>query len=203
SLTIEFAPGIFRNRTIRVAPFKFGGPEKVGVHRIKEGLVLDAKQPAKEWQMAPRTSLLPLGGAEEDPESGGDLVQVLADRDWLYVRVTLNDPTGKVKLPAPDPCAEGSRLVLGDEHVRVVLINGNTTRAYAVSPGSLTYYTCNQKEDSTRDWRAVVGKCKEGWCIQFALPQKLGADLDKLQINVTHRRRIYETKTGRKFVDLE
>ncbi len=202
-LTIEFAPGKFRNRTIQVAPFKIAGPEKVRLRRVNEGLVLDAREPAKAWQTAPRWTLLPLAGAEGDPESGSDEVQFLADRDWLYVRVTLSDPNGRVQLSDPDPCAEGSRLVLGDEHVRVALIDGKTTRCYAVSPGSLRYYTCNQKEDSTRDWRAVVAKCRGGWCAQFALPRKFASSLDRVEINVTHRRRLPEAKSGRKYADLE
>jgi hypothetical protein len=203
TLTIEFAPGKFRNRTIQVAPFKIAGPEKVRVPRVKEGLVLDARQPAKAWQTALHSTLLPLAGTEGIQDAGSDHVQFLADADWLYVRVQLSDPKGEVQLMEPDPCAEGSRLVLGDEHVRVALIDGKTTRCYAISPGSLRFYSCNQKEDSTRDWRAVVGKCQGGWCVQFALPRKFQSDLEEVRVNVTHRRRLAEAKSGRKYLDME
>jgi hypothetical protein len=134
---------------------------------------------------------------------GRDEVQFLADADWIYVRAVLSDPAHKVAIPAPDPCAEGSRLVLLDEHVRVVLTDGKMSRSYAVSPESLCYYTCNQKEDSTRDWRAVVGRCTEGWCVQFAVPKKVYPEPNKVRVNVTHRRQLTGKKSGRGHVSLE
>jgi hypothetical protein len=202
-LTIEFNAGKFRNRTIHLNPYKIAGPDQVRTRRVKGPLVLNGKEPDKAWQSAPRSALLPLIQEEGLRTPGSDEVQFLADADWIYVRTVLTDPCGKVAIPAPDPCAEGSRLVLLDEHVRVRLTDGNMTRTYAVSPESLRYYTCNEKEDSTRDWRAVVGRCHRGWCVQLALPRKVYADSRKVRVNVMHRRELRGKKSGRRYVELE
>jgi hypothetical protein len=202
-LIIEFEADRFRNRFVQLFPFKLAGPDQVRVGRVKGPLVLAPKQLDKAWQSAPRTGLLPLVQEQGQDSSRGDQVQFLADADWLYVRAVLSDLDGKVSVTEPDPCAEGSKLVLFDEHVRVVLADGKTSRTYAVSPESVRYYACNQNEDSSKDWRAVVGKCKEGWCVQFALPRKFYRDLDKVRINVTHRRLLGKAKLGRRYVDLE
>jgi hypothetical protein len=193
-LTIAFEEGRFRNRTVEVYPFKLGGPERVRIGVAKSPPRIDGKL-EDAWLAAPGYTLLgcTLRGGR------GDDVRLLADKDWLYVGARLDDPADSVRVQPPDPGgADAGRLVLFQEHFRVVLADGKQTRTFALSPEQTRYCNCDGLEDGDTGWRATAGKEKGAWCVEMAIPRRLFPDLGRLRIDLVHRRRVVK-----EFVDFE
>jgi hypothetical protein len=217
-LTIAFDAGKFRNRTIRFNPWKYAGPKEVAVSKVDRPLMQEGRDTDRTWKKATAYLLFPLtqpvshrsdttgsGAVGEATKAAPveDRVRLLANKDWLFIRTEMADPQGHVSVPAPDPCAEGSRLVLSGEHVRVVLSDGRSIRTFAVSPESFRYYAVNGQEDSARTWSAVVNRTQEAWSVQVAIPRKYFSNPDRVRINVVHRRRIPDAKPPRQYQDCE
>jgi hypothetical protein len=184
-LAIAFEEGRFRNRTVEVAPFQLGGPEKVMAGATANPIEVDGKLDDKAWEKAEAHALLGL-----PPEGGrGDGVRLLADRDWLYVGARLDDPAGRVTVKPPVDEQDSSAVILVEEHVRVVLTDGKATRTFAVSPEQYRYFK-GEKTDEPTDvkWRSAVARGEQSWCAEFALPRKLFADWSQVRVNVVHRR---------------
>jgi 3',5'-cyclic AMP phosphodiesterase CpdA len=200
-LTIEFDAGRFRNRTIPVHPFKLGGPPQVRPTPVKE-IVLKGDLQDAVWRSAPVHTLIPLSPQGVDPRKG-DQVRFLTDRDWLYVGARLSDPMGKVEVKPPDPAAEPSRLVLYEDHLRVVVSGGEHKWTFAITPEALRYTECDDEENDKLAWKGIVAQPeKNAWCVEMALPRKLFAHAKDLRINVVHHRRP-EVKKGARLIDLE
>ncbi|HEV3261126.1 MAG TPA: metallophosphoesterase [Gemmataceae bacterium] len=193
-LTITFEPGKFRNRTIEVYPFKLGGPNQVVAAEARTAPRIDGKLEGSVWPADGGMELLGL------PPMGGrsDRVQLLADKDWLYVGTRLDDPSGNVEVKPPDADAGNSRLMLFNEHVRCVVWDGKLTWTFAVSPHQSRYARHGDKDDTTTVWRAAAAHDHAAWCVEMAIPRKLFPDVAKVRINVVHRRR-----EGKTFVDYE
>jgi hypothetical protein len=192
-LTIAFEEGRFRNRTVEVNPFKLAGPERVRVGLTKAPVRIDGRL-EDAWQTAASYALLGTtrGGR-------GDEVRLLTDKDWLYVAARLDDPADMVRVVAPAAETDASRLVLFQEHFRVVLADGKQTRSFALSPEQTRYCSCDGFEDSETRWRAAAVKEKGGWCVEMAIPRKLFADPARLRIDMVHHRR----SGSKEFVDYE
>jgi hypothetical protein len=203
ALTISFEDGKFRNRIIQVYPFKMAGPTHVTLKQSAKPLTLTGDSETKAWRNAKSHPLLLIAPELNRSKEAADQVQFLANRDWLYVRAVLSDPEGRVKVPKPDPSTEGSRLVLVDEHVRLILSDGKKTRVYAVSPDSVRYFTVSGEEDENNNWRAVVTRNREAWIVQMAIPRKVHPNLEEVFMNVVHHRREAGSKPKRKYVDFE
>jgi hypothetical protein len=214
-LRIAFDEGKFINRTIEVSPFKLAGPREVKARKLIRELKIDGKQHDPAWDNVPGYFLLPLALDQPSIANESHRVQLLADKKWVYVRTLLSDPAGDVDIPEPDPSAEGSRLVLSGEHVRVVLSDGVIIRKFAISPESIGYSTWMdeesfsglvkpaEKEGKKEDWRGVVKRCKDGWCVIMAISRTVYRDWGKVRINVVHRQKIRLGKSGRRFIDFE
>jgi hypothetical protein len=182
-LTIRFDAGKFRNRSIVLAPFQLGGPAEVKAVPAGRAPAVDGKMDEGAWRSAPVHALLGM-----PPEGGrADQVRFLADRDWLYVGVRVDDPAGKVRVRSGPPEEEGSRLVLLEEHVRVVLSEGGLTRTFAVTPGQVRYCSL-PTGDHDIAWRAAAARAEGGWSVEMAVPRRLLADWSRVRVNVVHRR---------------
>ncbi|MBY0528152.1 MAG: metallophosphoesterase [Gemmataceae bacterium] len=183
TLTIQFAEGRFRNRTIEVWPYKFSGVRQVKAAAAKQAPKIDGKLDDAVWRDAVPNSLLGL------PPRGGRTgrVQVGADPTSIYVAVRIDDPMGKVKVKEFDPKAERNRFILFDEHVRVVVSDGKTTWLFAITPEQLRYAAKDKSEDTGIDWQCACGQEKGAWTAELALPRKLFAAHAKLRINVLHQ----------------
>jgi hypothetical protein len=194
ALTIAFEEGKFRNRTVELSPFKLAGPDRVRVGVAKAPVQIDGKL-EEAWQAAPSYSLLGCSARG----GRGDDVRLLADKDWLYVGARLDDPADRVGVVAPAREAESSRLVLFEEHFRVILADGKHTRTFALSPEQIRYCSCDGFEDTDTQWRAGAVKEKQAWCVELAIPRKLFPDLARVRMDVVHRRR----PLPKEFVDYE
>jgi hypothetical protein len=184
TLRITFEPGRFRNRMLEVAPFQLGGPEHVRAGRVEAKPLIDGEFTESGWQGTagePLLGLPPVGGR-------GDRVRLLADRDRLYLGATLEDPAGKVRVKPAVDAAEGSRVVLGLEHVRLVLSDGQHTHRFALSPEQVRYHESGDKDEEAITWRAAAARARGGWTAEIAVPRKLFADWSGVRVNVVHRR---------------
>jgi hypothetical protein len=184
-LTIAFEPGRFRNRTVDVHPFKLKGPDQVAVVQAKDRLTVDGKLQEDAWQSVDGNALLGL------PPGGGraDRVKFLLDRDWLYVGAKLDDSPGQVKVKPSQSAQEPSRLVLAEEHIRLLVSDGQETWSFALSPGQVRYTTRNGKEDPATTRQGAAGREDGAWCVELAVPRRLFLDMEKLRVNLLHRRR--------------
>jgi hypothetical protein len=215
ALTITFAPGKFRNRTITTHPFKVGGPSRIEPASVEQGHIQDPKKRDAAWERAKKLPLLHVTVDQARDNRPSDQVQFLFDKECLYVRATLSDPDRNVDVSDHDPEAEGSRLVLGGEHLRVVIADGSHVRTFALSPENLAYATCvreDELESKTREiqesgkqigWRGVATRTKDAWSIQMAIPKKLISNIDKARINVIHQRRVVGLRPSRRFLEFE
>jgi hypothetical protein len=183
ALTIRFDAGKFRNRSIDLAPFQLAGPAQVQVAATHTGPAVDGKLNEPSWRSAPSYALLGL------PPQGGraDQVRFLADPDWLYVGVRADDPSGKVRVKSGQPEEESSRLVLVEEHVRVMLSDGKQVRTFAVTPGQVHYSNPSSGEQEP-GWQAAAAQAEGGWSVEMALPRRLVADWSRVRVNVVHHR---------------
>jgi hypothetical protein len=199
SLTIAFEPGRFHNRTIELAPFKLAGPQTVTARRTRNAPIIDGQLDDGCWagmthEDAEWTySLLGL------PPRGGrmDRVQLLADKQWLYVGARLNDPGRQVQIKKPSLAPVASRLVLFNEHVRVVVWDGKETHTFAVSPEQIRYASKGAREDTTTRWLAAADREERNWSVEMAIPRTLLVD-PEARINIVHRRR-----QGKEYTDYE
>jgi 3',5'-cyclic AMP phosphodiesterase CpdA len=183
SLTITFDPGKFRNRTIDLYPFQLTGPERISANLVEKGPVVDGKLDDPAWQGIEGTALLGL------PFPGGraDRVRFALDRDWLYLGAGLDDPTGRVQITPPGDDAEGSRVVLAQEHVGLILSDGKTSHVFALAPDHVRYY--DGPEEGVV-WKAAAARGKGTWSVEMAIPRSLFADWSRVRVNVTHRRQV-------------
>jgi hypothetical protein len=198
-LEITFQPGRFRNRAITVYPFKLAGPDSVHCRQVSGVPVLDGQLDDTAWSNAEAHSLLGL------PPVGGrtDRVRFVADKEALYVAAQLDHLHPSVPWKASSS-AEGSRLVLTGEHVRVLVSDGEQTVTFAVAPDQRRFTTATGGKGKTAAkapavaWRAAVGQQGEGWCVEMAIPRTLFPDAKELRVNVVHRR-----QDGSAFTDSE
>jgi hypothetical protein len=182
-LTISFAAGRFRNRTVDVFPWKLAGPQDVGVSPVQTPPQIDGRLSEDCWSMDRGTPLLGL------PPRGGlaDRVRFVADEKWLYVGAQL-DASGKpVEVEAADAEGAFSRTVLNSEHVRVVVFDGKDVRTFALAPSQARYCQCGRADDTDTTWRGVAGPAEQGWQAEIAIPRKLLPDLNKVRVNVVHQ----------------
>jgi hypothetical protein len=185
TLMITFEPGHFRNRAIEAAPFRLGGPSTLRAGQAEPAPVVDGRIDDKAWKSAPVHSLLGL-----PPKGGrGDQVRMVANKEWLFVGATLDDPEGKVTVAPPTGEREGGRSVLAMEHVRLVLSDGKQTHTFALAPDQVRYH---DKEDDVNPlpWHAASAPCPGGWGVEMAIPRKLFEDWSQVRLNVAHRRRL-------------
>ena len=184
-LTIRFAEGKFRNRSIEVYPFKLSGPLRVAADRAKQTPTIDGQLSDEAWQQVPAISLLgvsPSGGRS-------DQIQLLADEKWLYVAARLDDPAGKLKVRPPSEAGDGGPAVLLAEHVRVVLADDEQTWTFAMTPHQLKYAgRSHSNDDAQPAWKAVAARSTGAWCVEMAIPRQVFPPQAKLQVNVVHRR---------------
>jgi hypothetical protein len=182
-LTIEFAPGKFRNRTIELFPFKLTGPSVVSAAPARK-VSIDGVLDDNAWQKAEPLFLLPTTpGAEGRP---GDQVKLASDGETLFVAASLADAANQVSVVPPSETQEPSRLVLSSEHVRVELSDGKETWVYALSAENIPYHSAGGLQ-SNRPWQARAAAGKEAWLAEMAVPLKPIGDPSKLKINVVHR----------------
>jgi hypothetical protein len=191
TLTITFEPGRFRNRTIELAPFQLGGPDKVVGEHTDAAPVIDGKLDEKTWQGDGRAllGLPPLGGR-------ADRVRLAYDRDRLYVSATLDDPDRQVEVRSARNDGDGGRTVLNQENVALILSDGKATHTFAVTPEQLRYHEGGDA-DAEPTWAAAAARQDATWTVEMAVPRALFADWSKVRVNVTHRRR--EGKEYREF----
>jgi len=183
SLTIRFAAGRFRNRTIEVAPFKLVGPARIQAMRAKQAPVIDGKLSDDVWRTATAHPLIGVSPAK----GTSDQVQVAADAERVYVAARLHDPGGKTQVTAPDPKAEPSKAVLFGEHVLVTVSTDKQTWSFALSPEQLRYAARDGSEDAKLPWQAAAAQEKGAWTVEFAIPRKNFPADAALRINVTHQ----------------
>jgi hypothetical protein len=181
SLTIVFDPGKFRNRTIEVVPFTLAGPEELEIRTTDAAPASDALAPDKSWAGAPAYALLGL------PPRGGrrDSVRFLADSDAFNLRCQMDDPGREVAVKPEAKQTDGSRLVLLNEHVRVVLSDGKRTETFAVAPDHRVYRANDGADD---DVRTVLSAQANSWLVEMAVARRLFPDWTKVRVNVVHRR---------------
>jgi 3',5'-cyclic AMP phosphodiesterase CpdA len=181
SLTIVFDPGKFHNRTIEIVPFTLAGPEELEVRSTDAAPKLDGVGRDKAWANATEYALLGL------PPRGGrrDSVRFLADSDAVYLRCQLDDPRREVPVTPEAKQSDGSRLVLMNEHVRVVLSDGKRTETFAVAP-DYRMYRANDGADG--DVRTVLSTQAATWTVEMAVVRRLFSDWTKVRVNVVHRR---------------
>jgi acid phosphatase type 7 len=181
SLTIAFDPGKFHNRTIEVAPFTLAGPEDVEVRTTDAAPNSDGVPRDKAWADAVEYTLLGL------PPRGGrrDAVRFLADSDAVYVRCQMDDPGREVALKPEVKQTEGSRLVLMNEHIRIVLSDGKRTETFAVAPDHRVY---RANDGADGDVRSVLSGQAHSWTVEMAVARRLFSDWTKVRVNVVHRR---------------
>jgi hypothetical protein len=192
-LTIEFDPGKFRNRTIEVAPIQLGGPAAVKVARTKAAVEVDGKLAEAAWKAAEAHALLGL-----PPRGGrGDEVRLLADDERVYLAARLDDPDAKVEVKEGPGAAEESRLLLLEEHVRIVLADGTDTLTFAVSPDQSRYHGVPKGLDGVEiPWQARAARDGKTWTVEMSIPRNLVKDWSKVKVNVVHRR-----KDGKDYTD--
>jgi hypothetical protein len=186
SLRIVFDPGHFRNRFIEAMPFTLRGPDELRVGKANQPPALDGTLDDKPWTGTKEYPLLGL------PPRGGrrDAVRVMSDSRSLYVCCRCDDPDHQVEVKKAGDAAEGSRLVLFGEHIRVVLSDGKQTETFAISPEQRLYHSGEGKVD----WRAVALAERGIWSAEIAIPRTLFSDWSKVRMNVVHRRQ--ESKDG-------
>lgn len=185
-LKIVFDPGRFVNRAIEVAPWTLAGPERIEVRRAEE-VHVDGRLEEEVWQGAGEQMLLGL-----PPRGGrGDEVRLAADRDHLYVAARLELPadTGAEPLKVGEAKKEATRLVLMDEHMRVVLSDGTDAVTLAVSPWGLRYTEMPSGRKGPVGWRAALGAGPGTWSAEMAIPRRLVAGWPEVRVNVVHKRR--------------
>jgi hypothetical protein len=190
-LIIVFEPGKFRNRTIEVSPFQLAGPSRVAAVRTRQAITFDGSWNEKAWEADPGHALLAL------PPTGGrgDQVRLLMDDNWLYLGARLDDPAGKVEVKGGKAVREGSRLVLSEEHVRLVLSDGERKLMFAVSPSGSRYTDGDTPgDDFGPGWKAALGRSRGAWYVEMAVPRVLFAGWSEVRLNVAHRRQ--EGKDG-------
>lgn len=185
SLTIQFAAGRFRNRSIEVSPFKLTGPERITAATAKQAPITDGKLNDDLWRVTPSHPLIGVSPAK----GRSDQVQLAADKERLYVAARLDDPKGKTQVTAPDPKAEPSRAVLYGEHVLVTVSSGKQTWAFALSPEQVRYSARDGSEDAKLPWQAAAAMEKEAWTVEFAIPRRNFSADAALRINVTHQQK--------------
>jgi hypothetical protein len=182
-LTISFAAGKFRNRSITVAPFKLAGPARVKPTPTKQAPIIDGKLSDTAWAKAEQHALL--GMAPRGGRAGR--VQLAADRDRLYVAARLDDPAGSVRVKELDPKADRKRFVLFEEHVRVTVSAGKETWTFALAPDQSMYCSHNRSEDTETAWQAAAGSQKGFWTAELAIPRKVLPADGKARINISHQ----------------
>jgi hypothetical protein len=181
-LTITFAPGRFRNRTVEVYPFKLAGAREVGVASVRTAPQIDGRLNEDGWTLDEGTPLLGL------PPRGGraDRVRFLADDEWLYVGAELDAANGPVAVEAAEGEPTFSRTVLDSEHVRVVVYDGKDVRTFALASSQARYCRRGRTDDPDTTWRGVAGPAARGWQAEIAIPRKLLPELNKVRVNVVH-----------------
>lgn len=178
-LTIEFAPGRFRNTTIELFPFKLTGPAVVTARRSPRPKV-DGIPDEAAWQSAEPLALLPTTPGKE-PSPGGQ-VRLVTDGSTLFVAAVLDDPDKKVRVSPPSSEKEPSRLVLNGEHFRIEIFDGKNRWTFALSPENITY----QARDGTqlqRPWQARAASGDSVWTAELAIPLDLFSEAGRLRIN--------------------
>lgn len=158
-LTIEFAPGKFRNRLIEAWPFK---------------LTANARVTTTEMRMLPvngsTTLQLPV-------------VRASLQGDTLTVRAVLPDPAGKVKVGNPAEVTPSSRLVRMGEHLRLEVAFGKDLHSLALSPDQRTHAVFT---DELPPWQAHATKADKAWHGQITVTLPPGLDRDQLRCNVVY-----------------
>jgi hypothetical protein len=184
TLTIAFDEGKFRNRIVEVAPWILAGPEQLEVQRVEDAVKVNGKLDEPCWKGAGQSllGLPPRGGR-------GDTVWAGANDEWLYIAFRLDNPDSKVLTKAAAKDVEGSRLLLLNEHVRVILSDGKRSRTFVVSPANLRYASDDDFDESADSrWKSAVASEPGSWCVEIAIGRKLFADWSKVRINLAHRR---------------
>jgi len=182
-LTIEFAPGRFRNRAIELYPFKLTGPARINLAEIK-AVRLDGKPDEPGWITVPERPLL--GGSAVGSTAGPGTVRLATSGDWLYVMARLADPVRQVQISSSGAGKSASKLVLSGEHVRVELTDGSESAVWAISPEQIPYHSVDGK-DAVTTAQAMAAPGQGYWTAEFAIPLQRFADRSKLRINVAHR----------------
>jgi hypothetical protein len=186
TLTIEFTPGKFRNRTIELAPLQLGGPQSIKAAASTGPVEVDGKLTEPAWQAAEAHRLLGLA-----PRGGrADEVRLLLGKDALFLAVRLDDPAGKVEVKGDPGKVEESRLLLGEEHVRIVLVGGKNNLTFAVSPDQSRYTNLGKTPDGKPvSWQGRAGRDGKSWVVEMAIPRNVLADWSGVKVNVVHRRK--------------
>ncbi|MFL5243299.1 MAG: metallophosphoesterase [Gemmataceae bacterium] len=184
ALAIVFDEGKFRNRTVEATPWVLSGPEQLEVHRVDAAIKVNGKLDESCWKGAGQCllGLPPRGGR-------GDTVWAGTDDEWFYIAFRLDDPDSKVltKMAAKD--VEGSRLLLFNEHVRILLSDGKRSRTFIVSPANVRYASDDDFDElADSRWKSAVASERGAWCVEVAIGRKLFADWSKVRINFAHRR---------------
>jgi hypothetical protein len=182
-LTIEFAPGRFRNRVVTVSPFKLTNRGQVQVAHVS-GVRVDGELVEAAWQAAQPLELLPPPGPGAPPASL-DQVRLASDGHLLFIAAQLADPSRKVKVP-PAGGKEPSRLVLSGEHVRVELSDGQHTHVFAISAEQIPFHLADGKENAL-SWSAAAAGGDGCWTAELAIPLDLFPKRENLRINIIHR----------------
>lgn len=179
-LTIEFENGHFRNRSINLHPFKLGGPASLAVSPARQAPATDGKSDGGPWKDSAAVALL-----AAPPDIGrADIVRLLADGDWLYVRAELDDPAGKVSVAPPTDQAPHGGDALLDEQFRVLFHTGSGAWSFAISPEQSRAVTHDGIAVTSLNWRATASRTRGGWGAELAIPRKLL--VGDLGINLVH-----------------
>ncbi|MCS6977099.1 MAG: fibronectin type III domain-containing protein [Gemmatales bacterium] len=182
-LTIEFAPGRFRNNKIEAFPFKLTGPGEVTARRIPRPK-LDGIPDEAGWQTADPLGLIATTPAKE--AGLGGQVRIGTDGETLFVAAVLDDPGNKVKVRMPPATQEPSRLILSGEHFRVELHDGTSRWVFALSPENLAYLEVDGKQ-THRTWQAQAHGGDGVWTAELAIPLSLLPKRTGLRINAARR----------------
>jgi 3',5'-cyclic AMP phosphodiesterase CpdA len=184
-LTIQFAPGRFRNRVIALSPYQLTGPERVTVKSAGQAPVIDGQLTEETWQQAETFGLLGM------PPDGGrdDEVRFRADRDFLYVGATLADPANLVRVKPRDQGGVGDRGLLSVDNVSLSLARGRETHNFVVTPEQRRFYEVRGGDERSVTWAGLAGRTRQAWQVEMAIPRNLFPDWSGVRINFTHRRR--------------
>jgi hypothetical protein len=178
-LTIEFAPGLFRNRLTELYPFKLSGPAEVFALATPV-IRLDGKADDEAWKQAPA---LPMLGLSEHELSR---VQLACDGGQLLVFAHLADPHRQVKVSPLGTQKTPSKAVLTGECVRVEIQDGKQAHTFALSPEQIPYHELNDKESLVK-WQSAAGPGQRFWTAELAIPLSHFEEPKNLRINVVHR----------------
>jgi hypothetical protein len=140
------------------------------------------------WKQAKRYTLLPTAAHLTNPRATRTEVQFAADAKTLVVRARLPEGEGSA-----GPTKPASDLILFQDHLRLVVWDGEHLRNFAVTPNGLRFSDCDKKEDSTTAWDARLTDTDGAMVATVSIPLELFPQSERIRINVIKHRRLKDT----------